>query len=92
MPSSDTDAFPLPPTPDRERSRRRGHPVRRRITVVIISAVTAALLVTGLGTLVLIRVQARQDTRRDLIQLATNVRNTAVLIRRPVPLHSTGVP
>jgi two-component system OmpR family sensor kinase len=81
--------LPVPPAPAADhRPRQRAHPVRRRITAVIVSVVAGALLVTGLGTLVLLRVQARQDTRRDLIQLATNVRNAAVLFRRPLPLEN----
>ena len=62
------------------------YPVRRRLTVVIVGVVAAALLVTGAGTLVLLRFQARQDTRRQLVQLATNVAHTAALIQRPLQL------
>ena len=62
------------------------YPVRRRITVVIVGVVAGALLVTGVGTLFLLRLQARQDTRRDLVQLATNVAHTAALIQRPLQL------
>jgi len=82
-----TATTPVPPSPAEARRRRRAHPVRRRITVVIVTVVAGALLVTGLGTLLLLRAQARQDTRRDLIQLASNVANTGALFRQPVPLQ-----
>jgi signal transduction histidine kinase len=83
-----TVAAPLPPSLNEPPKARRSHPVRRRITLVIVSVVAGALLVTGFGTLLLLQAQARQDTRRDLIQLGENVRNTAQLIVRPLPLQN----
>jgi len=62
------------------------HPVRRRLTVAIVGVVAGALCVTGLGTLVLLRAQARQGTRRDVLQLASNVANAASVIALPTRL------
>jgi signal transduction histidine kinase len=55
--------------------------VRRRFTIAIVGVVAAALLVTGIGTLVLLQAQSRRNTRRDLVQLASNVATTASLTR-----------
>src|SRR5713101_2456803 len=57
--------------------------MRRRLTVVIVGVVAASLLVTGVGTIVLVRIQSRQNTRRDVTQLAANVAHTASLVRLP---------
>jgi two-component system sensor histidine kinase BaeS len=62
--------------------------VRRRFTIVMVGVVAGALLVTGVGTLVLLQAQSRQDTRRNVIQLAANVAHTAALIQ--VPLRLSG--
>ncbi len=40
--------------------------MRRRITIAILGTVTAALLLTGLGTLGLDRISSRSQTERDL--------------------------
>ena len=44
--------------------------MRRRLTFTIVGLVAAALLVAGLGTLVLGRAAARDETRRDLVDQA----------------------
>jgi signal transduction histidine kinase len=60
--------------------------IRRRFTVVIVGVVLGALLVAGAGTLILLRAQARRDTKRDVVQLAASVAGTARLVARPLRL------
>jgi two-component system sensor histidine kinase BaeS len=47
--------------------------VTRRLTVVIVAMVAGALLLAGVGTLVLSQLGARRDTRRQLEDQAVNV-------------------
>jgi signal transduction histidine kinase len=54
----------------------------------MVGVVAGALLVTGFGTLILLQAQSRQDTRRNVVQLAANVAHTAALIQ--VPLRLSG--
>jgi two-component system sensor histidine kinase BaeS len=64
--------------------------VRRRLTIAVVALVAGALVVAGLGTLLLIRRSARDEARRDLVRQAvaiadqadsTSARNLAVLRR-----------
>jgi two-component system sensor histidine kinase BaeS len=64
--------------------------VRRRLTVAVVALVAGALLVAGLGTLLLIRRSARDEARRELVRQSTAIadqadaastRNLAVLRR-----------
>jgi two-component system sensor histidine kinase BaeS len=47
--------------------------MRRRLTVAMVGVVTAALVLAGLLTLVLIRRAAADETRRELVQQASNI-------------------
>lgn len=82
---------PGPPSPESAsppRSPGQTHSARRRFTVVIVGVVAGALIVSGLGTLVLLRVQAHRETRRGVVELAANVAHTAGLIERPLRLST----
>ena len=57
-------------------------PMRRRLTVAMVLTVATALLVTGLGTLLLVARAARDDTRRDLVRQAETVAQAATDVRR----------
>jgi signal transduction histidine kinase len=59
--------------------------MRRRLTLTIVGAVAAALLVAGLGTLLLARRAAREETRTDLLEQAVALAGLAEgLERQPV--------
>ena len=59
--------------------------MRRRLTLTIVGLVAAALVVAGVGTLVLARAGARGETRRDLEDQATALAQvTDGLQQRPV--------
>jgi len=59
--------------------------MRRRLTLTVVGLVAAALLVAGLGTLVLGRAAARGETRRDLVDQAVALAGlTDGLQRAPV--------
>ena len=59
--------------------------MRRRLTLTIVGAVAAALLVAGLGTLLLARRAAREETRTDLLEQAVALAGVADgLERQPV--------
>lgn len=47
--------------------------MRRRFTLAIVGVVAGALVVAGLGTLLLLTVQGRHDARRDVTDLATRI-------------------
>ncbi len=60
--------------------------MRRRLTITIVGVVAGALLVTGLGTLVLARRAAERDTRQELLRQAEAVAQAADDIARPVAI------
>jgi len=47
--------------------------MRRRFTLAIVGVVAGALVVAGLGTLLLLTLQNRRDARRDVTQLASRI-------------------
>ena len=55
----------------------------RRLTVAIVGMVAGALLLAGVGTLVLTQLGARQEARRDLEQQAVDVATSFQGARRP---------
>ena len=55
----------------------------RRLTIVIVGMVAGALLLAGVGTLVLTQLGARQEARRDLEQQAVDVAISLQGTRRP---------
>jgi len=57
--------------------------VTRRLTVAIVGMVAGALLLAGVGTLVLTQLGARQEARRDLEQQAVDVATSFQGARRP---------
>ncbi len=57
--------------------------MRRRLTLTIVGLVAAALVVAGLGTLVLARVGARNETRSDLEDQAMALADVADGLQRP---------
>jgi hypothetical protein len=57
--------------------------VRRRLTLAIVSVVAGALLVAGLGTLVLVRRSAIEETRAELVRQGRALAPSAVVTRRP---------
>ncbi|MGH9178211.1 MAG: hypothetical protein ACRD0N_06625, partial [Acidimicrobiales bacterium] len=57
--------------------------MRRRLTLTIVGAVAGALLVAGLGTLLLARRAARDETRTDLLDQAVALAGLADGLERP---------
>ena len=55
----------------------------RRLTVAIVGMVAGALLLAGVGTLVLTQLAARRDTRHDLEQQVVDVATSLQGTRRP---------
>ncbi|MGH9283891.1 MAG: hypothetical protein ACRD0S_13255, partial [Acidimicrobiales bacterium] len=51
--------------------------MRRRLTLTIVGAVAAALVVAGLGTLLLARRAAREETRTELLDQAVALAGVA---------------
>jgi len=49
--------------------------MRRRFTLAIVGVATGALLIAGLGTLLLLNIQARRTARSDVTGLATRIAN-----------------
>jgi signal transduction histidine kinase len=60
--------------------------MRRRLTLTIVGVVAGALLVTGVGTLLLARRGALRDTERDLRREATAIAQAAEDARRPAAI------
>jgi two-component system sensor histidine kinase BaeS len=60
--------------------------VRRRLTFTIVGVVAGALLVAGLGTLLLARRGAVRDTRADLLRQAQTIAQAADDARRPAAI------
>ena len=60
--------------------------MRRRLTFTIVGVVAGALLVAGVGTLVLARRAAQRDTRQDLVRQAQAVAQAADEISRPAAI------
>jgi signal transduction histidine kinase len=57
----------------------------RRLTITILAVVTGALLVAGLGTLLLVRLDDRRVTRRELAAQATRTADAIEQLRRAAP-------
>ncbi|MDQ4096457.1 MAG: HAMP domain-containing protein, partial [Actinomycetota bacterium] len=64
--------------------------MRRRITLTMVGVVTAAVLVATLGTIVLLRVAARADTRSELGRQAADMASRLDEIQRPGVLTALG--
>jgi hypothetical protein len=62
--------------------------VRRRLTVAIVGVVAAALVVAGIGTLVLARSAARHQTEDDLVEQAQALAEAAEGLQRPGVLNA----
>ena len=62
--------------------------MRRRLTIAIVGVVAAALLVAGIGTLVLARSAARQQTEDDLVEQAQALAAAAEGLQRPGVLNA----
>lgn len=63
--------------------------MRRRLTIAIVGSVLAALLVAGIGTLVLVRRSARAETRRELLYEAPAAAQAAASLP-PAGLRALG--
>src|SRR5947209_4926066 len=64
--------------------------MRRRITLTMVGVVAGALLVATLGTVVLLRLAAKADTRRELGRQATGLATRLDEIQRPGVLSALG--
>ena len=62
--------------------------MRRRLTLTIVGVVAAALVVAGVGTLVLARTAARDETRRDLVDQAEALAGAAEGLQRAPVLNA----
>ena len=62
--------------------------MRRRLTVAIVGVVAAALVVAGIGTLVLARSAARHQTEDDLVEQAQALAEAAEGLQRPGVLNA----
>ena len=62
--------------------------MRRRLTIAIVGVVAAALVVAGVGTLVLARAAARERTRQDLVEQAGALAAAAEGLQRPAVLNA----
>lgn len=62
--------------------------MRRRITLTVVGVVAGALLVATVATFVLLRYNARRDTRRDLVLQAANLATRFDELQRPQLLNS----
>ena len=60
----------------------------RRLTLAIVSVVVGALLVAGLGTLLLVRVGSRDETRRRLVDQADTIATRLDIAERPALLRA----
>src|SRR5438105_627568 len=64
--------------------------MRRRITLTMVGVVAGALLVATIGTVILLRLAARADTRRELGRQATDIATRLDEIQRPGVLTALG--
>lgn len=62
--------------------------MRRRITLTVVGVVAGALLVATVATFVLLRFNARDDTRQDLVVQAANLAERFDELQRPALLNT----
>src|SRR5437660_8897281 len=62
--------------------------MRRRITLTVVAVVAGALLVATVATFGLLRFNARNDTRKDLVLQASNLAERFDELQRPALLNT----